>query len=67
MTALSARPGPRRASRWVGNVGWAVLAWVVALAFFTPVLCPGASLDVYAPAPGDGRSVEVNAIPTQAE
>jgi sorbitol/mannitol transport system permease protein len=38
MTALSARPGPRRASRWVGNVGWAVLAWVVALAFFTPVL-----------------------------
>jgi polyol transport system permease protein len=38
MTALSAQPGPRRASRWVGNVGWAVLAWVVALAFFTPVL-----------------------------
>jgi polyol transport system permease protein len=38
MTALSAEPGPRRAPRWVGNVGWAVLAWVVALAFFTPVL-----------------------------
>jgi sorbitol/mannitol transport system permease protein len=38
MTALSAQPGQRRAPRWVGNVGWAVLAWVVALAFFTPVL-----------------------------
>jgi sorbitol/mannitol transport system permease protein len=35
---LSAEPGPRRAPRWAGNVGWAVLAWVVALAFFTPVL-----------------------------
>jgi sorbitol/mannitol transport system permease protein len=38
MTALSAQPGQRRVPRWVGNVGWAVLAWAVALAFFTPVL-----------------------------
>ncbi|HUL27612.1 MAG TPA: carbohydrate ABC transporter permease [Streptosporangiaceae bacterium] len=38
MTSTTARPGPRRVPRWVGNVGWAVLAWAVALAFFTPVL-----------------------------
>ena len=33
--------GPGRAgsaSRVAGSVGWAVLAWVVALAFFLPVL-----------------------------
>ncbi len=38
MTALTARPGPRRMSSWAGNAGWAVLAWVVAVAFFLPVL-----------------------------
>ena len=37
-TTTTARPGPRGVPRWVGNVGWAVLAWVAALAFFTPVL-----------------------------
>ena len=38
MTAVTARPGPRRIPRWVGSVGWGVLAWVLALAFFLPVL-----------------------------
>jgi sorbitol/mannitol transport system permease protein len=38
MTALPAQHGPRRISTWAGSAGWAVLAWVVALAFFLPVL-----------------------------
>ena len=39
MTVLPVRPGPpRRIPRWVGSAGWAVVAWVVALAFFLPVL-----------------------------
>jgi sorbitol/mannitol transport system permease protein len=38
MTALPVRPGRRRLREWSGNVGWAVLAWVVAIAFFIPVL-----------------------------
>jgi sorbitol/mannitol transport system permease protein len=38
MTASPTRPGPRRIAQWAGSVGWAVLAWVVALAFFVPVL-----------------------------
>jgi sorbitol/mannitol transport system permease protein len=38
MTTLPARPGTRPVPPWVGRVGWAVLAWVVAVAFFLPVL-----------------------------
>ena len=38
MTALSVRPDTRRFSQWPGRVGWAVLGWVVAIAFFLPVL-----------------------------
>jgi sorbitol/mannitol transport system permease protein len=44
MTAVSLRaprvrkPGARRAREMSGTVGWAVLAWVVAFAFFLPVL-----------------------------
>jgi len=38
MTVVATRRGPRRIPRWVGNAGWAVVAWVVALAFFLPVL-----------------------------
>jgi len=38
MTVLPERPGPRRIPGWVGSAGWAVVAWVVALAFFLPVL-----------------------------
>jgi polyol transport system permease protein len=38
MTAFSVRPGPRRVPSWMGGVGWAALAWVVAIAFFLPVL-----------------------------
>jgi polyol transport system permease protein len=38
MTATTARTGPRGVPRWVGTVGWGVLAWVVALIFFLPVL-----------------------------
>jgi sorbitol/mannitol transport system permease protein len=42
MTAMTAaRLGPRRIRAfrgWAGNVGWAVLAWVVAIAFFLPIL-----------------------------
>jgi sorbitol/mannitol transport system permease protein len=38
MTALSRRPGPRRFRQWSGRMGWAILGWVVAIAFFIPVL-----------------------------
>jgi sorbitol/mannitol transport system permease protein len=38
MTAITVRRGPRRLREWSGNVGWAVLVWVVAIAFFIPVL-----------------------------
>ena len=38
MTTLSLRSRPRRLRSRAGSVGWAVLAWVVALAFFLPVL-----------------------------
>ena len=38
MTALPAPPERRGVPRWVGTVGWGVLAWVVALIFFLPVL-----------------------------
>jgi len=38
MTALSVRPASQRFREWSGRVGWAVLAWVVAIAFFIPVL-----------------------------
>jgi len=38
MTALPVRPGARRVRQWSGNIGWAVLAWVAAIAFFIPVL-----------------------------
>ena len=38
MTTLSWRSRPRRLRSQAGSVGWAVLAWVVALAFFLPVL-----------------------------
>jgi sorbitol/mannitol transport system permease protein len=38
MTVSPLRAGPRRLPRWVGSAGWGVLAWVLALAFFLPVL-----------------------------
>jgi len=41
MTAMPVRarePRPQRIREWSGNVGWAVLTWVVGIAFFTPVL-----------------------------
>jgi sorbitol/mannitol transport system permease protein len=38
MTALSVRPASQRFREWSGRVGWAVLAWAVAIAFFIPVL-----------------------------
>ncbi|HEV2374003.1 MAG TPA: carbohydrate ABC transporter permease [Streptosporangiaceae bacterium] len=42
MTVLPARPPTRLGrsglTRWAGHTGWAVLAWVVAIAFFLPVL-----------------------------
>ncbi len=38
MTALSLRPGPRKLREWSGRVGWAILAWAVAIAIFIPVL-----------------------------
>jgi sorbitol/mannitol transport system permease protein len=37
MTTLSSRSRPRRLRSRAGSVGWTVLAWVVALAFFLPV------------------------------
>jgi sorbitol/mannitol transport system permease protein len=38
MTAISVRPGRRRLRQWSGRVGWALVAWVVAIGFFIPVL-----------------------------
>jgi len=38
MTAVSAPAQPRRLREMSGQVGWAVLAWVVGIAFFLPVL-----------------------------
>jgi sorbitol/mannitol transport system permease protein len=41
MTAMPVRarePRRQRIREWSGNVGWGVLAWVVGIAFFTPVL-----------------------------
>jgi len=39
MTALTARRSPRgRLREWSGRVGWAILAWAVAIIFFIPVL-----------------------------
>jgi sorbitol/mannitol transport system permease protein len=38
MTTVPLRSGPRRLRSQAASVGWGVLAWVVALAFFLPVL-----------------------------
>ncbi len=38
MTTLSLQAGQRRLPEWPRRAGWAVLAWVVAIAFFLPVL-----------------------------
>jgi len=38
MTALPVQPGPRRLRALTGQVGWGILAWVVGIAFFLPVL-----------------------------
>jgi sorbitol/mannitol transport system permease protein len=38
MTTVSSRPAPRRFRELSGQVGWTVLGWVVAIAFFLPVL-----------------------------
>jgi polyol transport system permease protein len=39
MTAVTTRPAEVRPGRaWMGTVGWGVLAWVLAIAFFLPVL-----------------------------
>jgi sorbitol/mannitol transport system permease protein len=41
MSALPVRtrePGPQRLREMAGNVGWGLLAWVVGIAFFLPVL-----------------------------
>ena len=41
MTAMPVRarePGPQRFREMAGNVGWGVLAWVVGIGFFLPVL-----------------------------
>ena len=36
--ATTSRAGTRRIRQWPGRVGWTVLGWVVAIAFFLPVL-----------------------------
>ena len=41
MTAVPVRdrePGPQKFREMAGNVGWGILAWVVGIAFFLPVL-----------------------------
>jgi sorbitol/mannitol transport system permease protein len=39
MTAMQARSADGRSGRaWLGTVGWGVLAWVLAIGFFLPVL-----------------------------
>jgi sorbitol/mannitol transport system permease protein len=37
MTTVPSRPAPRRFRELSGQVGWTVLGWVVAIAFFLPV------------------------------
>jgi sorbitol/mannitol transport system permease protein len=36
--ATTSRAGTRRIRQWPGRVGWTMLGWVVAIAFFLPVL-----------------------------
>jgi sorbitol/mannitol transport system permease protein len=38
MTAMPVRPGRRRFREMSGRAGWGIVAWVVAIAFFLPVL-----------------------------
>jgi polyol transport system permease protein len=38
MTALAARHRPRRVRELTGTVGWGIVAWVVGIGFFLPVL-----------------------------
>jgi sorbitol/mannitol transport system permease protein len=38
MTAISVGPGRRRLREWSGRIGWGLVAWVVAIGFFIPVL-----------------------------
>ena len=38
MTTVPARQSGVRRGAWMGTVGWGVLAWVLAIAFFLPVL-----------------------------
>jgi sorbitol/mannitol transport system permease protein len=38
MPVRAREPRRQRIREWSGNVGWGVLAWVVGIAFFTPVL-----------------------------
>ncbi len=38
MSAVAVQPGPRRAREMSAQVGWGVLAWVLGIAFFLPVL-----------------------------
>src|SRR5260370_23364889 len=38
MTAVPVQPGPRRLREMSGKVGWGIVAWVVGIAFFLPVL-----------------------------
>ena len=38
MTATTARHPSRGLRQWPGRVGWAILAWALAIVFFIPVL-----------------------------
>src|SRR5487761_631529 len=38
MTVTAVRPGPRRVRELSGQVGWGIVAWVVGIGFFLPVL-----------------------------
>src|SRR5260221_9406498 len=38
MTVVPVQPGPRRLREMWGKVGWGIVAWVVGIAFFLPVL-----------------------------
>jgi sorbitol/mannitol transport system permease protein len=38
MTAVPVTPGPRRLREMSGRAGWGILAWIVGIAFFLPVL-----------------------------
>jgi ABC-type glycerol-3-phosphate transport system permease component len=55
-TLRSTSKDPRRAREMAGRVGWGIVAWVVAIAFFIPVLWM--VITAFKPAQGGGSRIE---------